>query len=44
MIITIVDSIVVAVLRWTELDTAEGDYLRAHAWHGLLLLLVYQPR
>ena len=44
LIITIADSIVVAVLCWTKLDAAEGNHLRTHAWHGLLLLFVFQPR
>ena len=43
LIFTIV--IVVVVLGWTELDSAEGDYLRADTCHRLLLLLlVNQPR
>ena len=36
--------VIVVVLGWTELDSAEGDYLRADTCHRLLLLLVNQPR
>ena len=45
LIITVIDIIFVAVLCWTELYTAERDYLlRAHTWRRIFLLLLIQSR